>query len=117
MAQRFSALAELVSNARRSKGMTQRQLSRALDKSPGYVGHLERGGIRPNVDTLKEVSASLGILYGELAVAAGYLSRDEFERPIDEQQLARLTEVNDLAADEWESVKDFARYIRTKRPR
>lgn len=111
----FIELATLVSLARQSKGMSQRQLSRTLNKSPGYMGHLERGDIRPTVDTLKDISASLGILYNELAVAAGYLSRDEVEFPINGQELLRLKEINDLSEREWESVKDFAHYIRSKR--
>ena len=101
--------------ARLSKGLTQRQLSRAINKSEGYVGHLERGRIRPNVETLKAVAGALGLLYGELAVEAGYIDREEFETPIDERQLARLAEVGDLTGEEWESVKDFARYVRSRR--
>ncbi len=105
----------MVSGARLSKGLTQRQLSRVLRKSEGYVGHLERGGIRPNVDTLKSLSSALGLVYGELAVAAGYITREEYESPIDGGQLARLTEIGDLTEEEWESVRDFARYVRSKR--
>ena len=112
---RYGALAELVRDARQSKGMTQRRLSRALGMSEGYTGHLESGRIRPGVETLKVLSAVLGLLYGELAVAAGYLTREEFESPIDERQLARLSEIGDLSEGEWESVKDFARYVRSRR--
>ena len=57
----------------------------------------------------------LGLLYGELAVAAGYITREEFDSPIDDSQLARLTEIGDLTDEEWESVKDFARYVRSRR--
>ena len=112
---RFKVLADLVRQARLSRGMTQRQLSRALRRSEGYAGHLERGGIRPEVETLKALAATLGLVYGELAVMAGYITREEFESPIDERQLARLTEIDDLTAEEWESVKDFARYLRSSR--
>ena len=112
---RFKVLADLIRRARLSRGMTQRQLSRALRRSEGYAGHLERGGIRPEVETLKALAATLGLVYGELAVMAGYITREEFESPIDERQLARLTEIDDLTAEEWESVKDFARYLRSSR--
>ena len=74
------------------------------------VGHLESGRIRPNVETLKSLSAALGLLYGQLAVEAGYIIREEFETPIDEGQLARLTEIGALTEEEWESVKDFSRF-------
>ena len=112
---RFGELADLVRRTRQSKGITQRQLSRTLKMSEGYVGHLESGRIRPNIETLKALSAALGLLYGQLAMAAGYITREEFESPIDERELARLSEVNDLSEEEWESVKDFARYLRSRR--
>ena len=113
---RFHELAELVREARRSRGLTQRQLSRALNKSEGYVGHLETGRLRPNVETLKALGTALGLVYGELAVKAGYITREEFESPIADSQLARLTEVGDLTDQEWQSVRDFARYVRSRRP-
>ena len=111
----YGALADLVRQARLSKGMTQRQLSRALNMSEGYVGNLERGGIRPNIETLKALSSVVGLLYGQLAVEAGYITREEFESPIDERQLARLSEINDLTEEEWESLRDFGRYLRSRR--
>ena len=69
--QSYERLARMVRRARVSKGLTQRQLSRLLRMSEGYVGHLERGGIRPNIETLKSLATTLGLVYGELAVAAG----------------------------------------------
>jgi len=115
--QPYRHLAGLVQKARLSKGLTQRQLSRAVRMSEGYVGHLERGLIRPNIETLKALAPHLGLRYGELAVSAGYITREEFERPLDERQLARPTEIGDLTDEEWESVQDFWRYIRSRRPR
>lgn len=113
--QPFAALAELVRQARLGKGLTQRQLSRALGKSEGYAGHLEGGRFRPTVRTLKDLASVLGLLYGQLAVRAGYITEEEFENPLDGNQLARLNEIGDLSDDEWESVKDFARYVRSRR--
>ena len=63
----------------------------------------------------KALAGALGLVYGELAVSAGYISRQEYESPIDDRQLARLTEIGDLSDEEWESVRDFARYVRSKR--
>ena len=111
----FNSLAEMVRQARLSKGMTQRQLSRALGMSEGYVGHLESGRFRPNIETLKSLSKALGLVYGEIAVKSGYITRNEFESPIDDRQLKRLNEVSDLTDDEWQSVQEFARYIRSRR--
>ena len=111
---RFAALADRVRAARVAKGMTQRHLSLALKMSAGYVGHLESGRSRPTTTTLRRLSLALGLLYGDLALEAGYITRQEFESPIDDQQLARLVEISDLTDDEWDSVKDFARYVRSR---
>ena len=111
----FGPLADLVRRTRLSKGLTQRQLSRALGMSEGYVGHLEGGRVRPTVGTLKAISSVLGLPYGRLALAAGYITSEEYDNPMDESQLARLNEVNDLTDEEWDSVRDFARYIRSRR--
>ena len=113
--QPFAALAEIVRLARSGKGMSQRRLSQLLGKSQGYVGHLESGRFRPTVETLKSLATSLDLPYGQLAMAADYISAAEFENPLDDRQLARLHEVEDLTDDEWESAKDFLRYIRSRR--
>ena len=112
----FTNLAALVRSTRMARRLTQRQLSQALGRSEGYVGHLESGRFRPTVETLKSLAMALGLLYGELAVRAGYISQEEFESPIDEARLARLNEIDDLTNDEWESVRDFARYVKSRRP-
>ena len=111
----FGNLAGLIRQARLDRYLTQRQLSGMLHKSEGYVGHLEGGRFRPTVETLKALAAILKIRYGELALEAGYITGDEFQNPIDPGQLARLNEVSDLSDEEWESVKDFARYIKSRR--
>ena len=46
---------------------------------------------------------------------AGYITAEEYESPLADEQLARLHEVSDLTDDEWESVRDFARYVRSAR--
>ena len=105
----------MVRQARLSNRMSQRRLSSALGMSEGYVGHLEGGRTRPTVATLKGIASVLGLPYGRLALAAGYITSEEYDNPVDESQLARLNEVNDLTNEEWESVRDFARYIRSRR--
>lgn len=111
----YGSLAEAVRKARAARGMSQRRLSRALGMSDGYAGHLETGRFRPAVETLKGLAGVLGLSYVELAVLAGYISPDELEYPVGEGALARLGEVDDLTDEEWESVRDFARYVRSRR--
>jgi transcriptional regulator with XRE-family HTH domain len=95
--------------------MSQRQLSYALGKSEGYVGHLESGRFRPTVETLKALSSALGLSYGRLALEVGYITPEEFESPLGESQLGRLNEIEDLTDEEWESVRDYARYVKSRR--
>ena len=111
----FSSLADLVRRARASRGMSQRQLSYALGMSEGYVGHLESGRFRPTVETLKALSSALGLSYGRLALEVGYITPEEFDSPLGESQLGRLNEIEDLTDQEWESVRDYARYVRSRR--
>ena len=111
----FSELADMVRQARLSRRMSQRRLSSALRMSEGYVGHLEGGRTRPTVKTLKSIASVLDLPYGRLALAAGFITTEEYDSPLDESQLARLNEVNDLTDEEWGSVRDFARYIRSRR--
>ena len=111
----YDSLADAVRKARAARGMSQRRLSRALGMSDGYAGHLETGRFRPAVETLKGLAGVLGIAYGELAVLAGYISPDELENPVGEIALVRLNEVDDLTDEEWESVRDFVGYVRSRR--
>ena len=85
--------------------------------SQGYAGHLEGGRFSPTVQTLKALASVLVVSYGQLAVEAGYIDQQEFDNPIDERELARLHEVRDLTEAEWESVQDYARYVKSRRPR
>ncbi|MDA1215754.1 MAG: hypothetical protein O2812_02640 [Chloroflexi bacterium] len=43
------------------------------------------------------------------------LKPEEYETPVQETDLARLYEVGDLTDEEWEQVKEFARYVRSRR--
>ena len=115
IARPYAALADATRLARSGKGMSQRRLSQLLGKSQGYVGHLESGRFRPTVETLKALASALDLPYGQLAIAADYISAEEFENPLDDRQLARLHEVEDLTDAEWDSAKDFMRYIRSRR--
>ena len=111
----YAALADTVRQARYGKDISQRRLSQLLGKSTGYVGHLESGRFRPTVETLKGLASALDLPYGQLAMAADYISAYEFENPLDDRQLARLHEVEDLTDAEWDSATDFMRYIRSRR--
>ena len=59
----------------------------------------------------------MGIPVGQLLVLAGHITEEEYQTPIQQSDLARLYEIGELTEDEWEQVRDFARYVRGKRRR
>ena len=93
----FAILANTVRQSRIENKMSHRQL------------------FRPPVTTLKTLSIVLGLFYGRLALAAGYISQKELDLPIEESQLDRLNELKDLTNDEWNTVKEFVGILRLKR--
>ena len=80
----YGDLADLVRRTRRAVEMTQRQLSSALGKSEGYVGHLESGRFQPTVETLKALASVFGITlekHGFLGRADAYATIAGTSRP------------------------------------
>lgn len=49
-------------------GLTQAKLAEAIESSPSYVGHLERGEREPSLLTIEELAKALGIQAGEFFV-------------------------------------------------
>lgn len=47
--------------ARQRKGMSQRELSLAVSRSPAYVNKLEAGTIEPSFRAVSEVAVALGL--------------------------------------------------------
>jgi transcriptional regulator with XRE-family HTH domain len=73
-------LAKLVRRARKAKGLTQEEFAEAISKSLGYVGQLETGKVdRPFPETLRSISAVLGLSLDQLAVATGQLDRPDVD--------------------------------------
>ena len=100
--------------------LTEREVSQlALARRAGVphasLSVLFNHGTIPMPSTLRKIAAVMGVPLGRLLVLAGHLNEEEYETPIGESDLARLYEVGDLDGDEWEQVRDFARYVRSKR--
>ncbi len=111
----YSTLAKLIREARLARNLSQRKLSSILNMSDAYASHLESGRIQPTVQTLRNIASTLRLPYGRLALLAGYLDKDVYDTPITQDYIKRLTDIGDLNDEEWKSVLDFARYIRSKR--
>jgi transcriptional regulator with XRE-family HTH domain len=69
----------------------------------------------PRPVTLKKLATAMGVPLSELLVRAGHLSREDLETPIRPTDLARLYEFGDLSEAELDEVKEFARFVRSKR--
>ena len=111
----YSTLAKLIREARLARNLSQRKLSSILNMSDAYASHLESGRIQPTVQTLRNIASTLRLPYGRLALLAGDIDKDVYDTPNIQDYLKRLTDIGDLNDQEWESVLDFARYIRSKR--
>lgn len=59
-------LANTVKSRRLSMKLSQEQLAEKIDKSPSFVGQLERGECLPKIETLQALIACLGIDANEL---------------------------------------------------
>ena len=97
------------------RGLSQLALAQRAGIPHTTLSALFNHGNVPRPVTLKKLAGAMGVPVAELMVHAGHLSKDEFENPIDQAELARLYEVGDLTPEEWAQVLDFARYVRSKR--
>ncbi len=59
-------LGERIREHRRTRGMTQETLAKALDLSVAYVSLIERGGRNPPYTTVLAIARALGIAPGRI---------------------------------------------------
>ncbi len=111
----YFGLASLVKEVRLEKKLSQREFSRMLGMSNAYVAHLEGGKIQPSVKTLRNISTTLGLPYNRLALLAKYIDESIFTQPVNTDDSMRIRAIADLTDEEWQSVLDYANYIRSKR--
>lgn len=95
---------------------TQLWLARQAGIPHSTLSALFKRGILPRPDTLRKMARAMGVPLGQLLVHAGHLTAEEYETPIKPTDMARLYEFGDLTEDEWEQVREFGRYVRSKRP-
>lgn len=97
------------------RGSTQLALAQRASVPHSTLSNLFTKGVIPRPETLKRLAGAMGVPVGKLLVLAGHLTPEEYETPVQETDLARLYEVGDLTDEEWEQVKEFARYVRSRR--
>jgi transcriptional regulator with XRE-family HTH domain len=85
-----AAFAEKLRRARRSRGMTQRDLARASQLTESYISRLENGAIAPGIDLVARLARALGSPIGDLLPAAEKPEDDA--RAVATEQAKRLFE-------------------------
>ncbi|MEX2598816.1 MAG: helix-turn-helix transcriptional regulator [Dehalococcoidia bacterium] len=108
-------LAEFLKKWLRGHDMSQLALAQRAGIPHTTIGALLNSGVVPRPTTLKKMGNAMGVPVGQLMVLAGHITPEEYETPVQPTDLARLYEVGDLSDDEWEQVRDFARFVRGKR--
>ncbi len=96
-------------------GVTQLSLAKRAGIPHSTLSVLFNHRVSPTAQTLRKLATAMNVPVGKMLVLSGHLTEEEFETPIKEADLARLYEVGDLNAAEWDQVRDFARYVRSKR--
>ena len=86
-----AAFAQKLRQARRSRGMTQRDLARAAHLTESYISRLENAAIAPGIDLVARLARALGSPVGEL-LSVGETPEDN-ARAVATEQAKRLFEV------------------------
>ena len=110
-------LVEFIRGWLKERNSSQLALAQRAGIPHTTVGALLNHGVMPRPSTLKKIASAMGVPVGRLLVLAGHITPEDYETPIKQTDLARLYEVGDLTDEEWDQVRDFARYVRTKRNR
>ena len=71
-----TAFAEKLKQARRSRGMTQRDLARVTGLTESYISRLENGAIAPGIDLVARLARALGTPMAELLPLADSAETD-----------------------------------------
>ena len=95
-------LAQTIRSRRHDMGMSQEQLAEKIDKTPSFIGQIERGECFPKIETLQALITSLGI------DANALFSNESFEKD-------EVSEIIDLSihmdAKKRKLLMEFARLL------
>ena len=108
-------LSQFIQEWLRERRTTQLWLARQAGIPHSTLSALFHRHAVPRPETLKRLATAMGVPVGQLLVLAGHITSEEYLVPIRETDLARLYEVGDLSSEEWEQVREFARYVRSRR--
>ena len=102
-------IGKMISKLRSDKGLNQRELAKLLGVSNGAVGMWETGKRQPDLDTIKKLSAFLGVttdyLIGNSQCAIDYAN---YQMGTPEFALDFKMRIRDLLAEQKISEEEFA---------
>lgn len=75
-------LAQIIRNRRIAMAMSQEQLAERIDKTPGFIGQIERGECMPKIETLQALVSCLGIDANEL-FSDEFITKDDVSELFD----------------------------------
>lgn len=76
---------------RELRGLSITQLAKFSNVSPSYISRIESGGRRPpKPEILKRIAPHLGLGYNELMVKAGYLTNNQDDLRIEDDETKEL---------------------------
>jgi transcriptional regulator with XRE-family HTH domain len=96
---------DLIREARRRAGLTQRQLAERAGKAPSVIGRWERGEVKPPLETVVEMIRACGLDLG-LGI---YESDDGHDLTLIRRELRRTP------AERVETMLNFVRFIAAAR--
>jgi transcriptional regulator with XRE-family HTH domain len=97
--------AEMLRDARRRAGFTQRALARAAGVPQPTVARIESGAVAPRVDTLERLLAACGRTLTAATLPGAGVDRTLIRRRLD----LTIDERAHLAIAEWARTRPFAR--------
>ncbi|WP_298595155.1 helix-turn-helix transcriptional regulator [uncultured Mitsuokella sp.] len=110
-------LGEYISQKRKEKGWSQRELAAASDISNAEISRIESGKRKePSPSVLKSIANALSIPVEDLLQVAGVLEESTVEKG--RQFVASMSDQpipKDLTEEELEEVKKFVDYLISKR--
>lgn len=108
----ISDLGKFIMKHRIAKDLSRRKLAELANISHTEIHRLENGERKnPSPPLLKAISNALGVTYEDIMKAAGYIDNTSPLLVLD----ARIPGIADLTDQEIEEVRNFIRFLRSKR--
>ena len=98
-------LGKRVKSLRKAKNLTQEELSERADIDPTYISDIERGKVKPSVESISKIANGLNINLSKLLSFGN-------EKKSNQEKIEIISELNDLFIEhDIESLKILKNFI------